>query len=108
MMKKMFAFIVLAFLALPFASLAQSPSSPEKSIENLNVADIADDSIVVLSKEETDIPGYVHEKYAFLCLGEFRLVDYYGSAFDPKDQDVLQFERQMCSRQKNNDYEGSE
>ena len=68
MIKKMAAFIVLAFLAVPFASLAQSPSSPEKSIENLNVTDIADDSIVVLSKEETDVPGYVHEKYAFLCL----------------------------------------
>ena len=32
MMKKMFAFIVVAFLAVPFASLAQSPSSPEKSM----------------------------------------------------------------------------
>ena len=108
MMKKMFVFIVLAFLALPFASLAQSPSSPEKSIENLSVTDVADDSIVVLSNEETDVPGYVHTKYAFNCLGELRLVDYYGSAFDPKDKDVLQFERMMCARQQNNDYEGSE
>jgi hypothetical protein len=73
MMKNMFAFIVLAFLAVPFASFAQSPSSPEKSIENLNVADIPEDSIVVLSKEETGEPGYVHEKYAFYCLGELRL-----------------------------------
>jgi hypothetical protein len=106
MMKKMFAFIVLAFLAVPFASFAQSPSSPEKSIENLSVTDIPEDSIVVLSKEETDIPGYLHEKYAFRCLGELRLVDYYGAAFDPKDKNVLQFERMMCARQQNNDYEG--
>ena len=108
MMKKMVAFIVLAFLAVPFASFAQSPSSPEKSIENLSVTDIPEGSIVVLSKEETDIPGYLHEKYAFRCLGELRLVDYYGAAFDPKDQNVLQFERMMCARQQNNDYEGSE
>jgi hypothetical protein len=105
MMKKMLAFIVLAFLAVPFASFAQNSTSPEKSIENLNVVNIPEDSIVVLSKEETDIPGYVHEKYAFYCLGELRLVDYSGSAFDPKDQDVLEFERIMCSRQKFNDYD---
>jgi len=105
MMKKMFAFSVLAFLAVPFVSFAQSPCSPEKCIENLHVADIPEDSIVVLSIEETGIPGYVHEKYAFHCLGELRLVDYYGSAFDPKDQDVLRFERMMCARQQNNDYE---
>ena len=104
MMKKMFAFIVLAFLAVPFVALAQSPSSPE----SLNVADIPEDSIVVFSKEETGEPGYVHEKYALYCLGELRLVDYYGSAFDPKDQDVLQFERTLCARQKMNDYDTSE
>ena len=107
MMKKMFAFFVVAFLAVPFASFAQSSSSPEKSIGNLNVTDIPEDSIVVLSKEETDIPGYVHEKYAFLCLGKFRLVDYYGAPFEPNDKDVLTFERQMCSRQEMNDYDGS-
>jgi hypothetical protein len=108
MMKKMFAFIVLAFLAVPFVSLAQSPTSPERSIENLNVADIPSNSIVVLSQEETDVAGYFHQKYAFRCLGGLKLVDYYGPAFDPKDRDVLWFERIMCARQQNNDYEGSE
>ena len=107
MMKNMFAFIVLAFLAVPFASFAQSPGSPEMSIENLSVADIAEDSIVVLSQEETGLPGYVHQKYAFYCLGELRLVDYYGSAFDPKDQDVIRFERTLCARQKMNDFDTS-
>jgi hypothetical protein len=97
------AFIVVAFLAVPFASFAQSPWG---SIENLG-AYVPEDSIVVLSTEETDIPGYVHQKYAFNCLGEFRLVDYYGSAFDPKDEEVLLFERTMCTRQKMNDYDTS-
>jgi hypothetical protein len=107
MMKKIVGFIVLAFLALPFASFAQSPSIPEKSIENLTVTDIADNSIVMLSQEETGVPGYVHAKYAFNCFGELRLVDYYGSAFDPKGKDVIQFESAMCSRQQNNDYDTS-
>ena len=100
-MKKIFAFIVLAFLAVPFVASAQSSRSPE----NLNLTNIPEDSIVVFSREETGEPGYVHEKYAFYCLGELRLVDYYGSAFDPKDQDVIQFERTLCARQKMNDYD---
>jgi hypothetical protein len=107
MIRKMAAFIVLAFLTVPFASLAQSPSSPAKSIESLSAMDISEDSIVILSQEETGVPGYVHQKYAYNCGGEFKLVDYYGSAFDPKDQSVLRFERQMCSRQQNNDYDSS-
>src|SRR5262247_3715656 len=101
MTTKIFAFIVLAFLAVPFVAFAQS----RISLESLSAADVADDSIVVLSQDETGIPGYIHQKYAFNCLGELRLVDYYGSGFDPKDQDVLQFERTLCARQYNNDYE---
>ena len=107
MMKKIFPFIVVAFLAMPFASLAQSPSGSVKSIETLSAADIPEDSIVVLSQEETGFPGYIHQKYAFRCLGELRLVDYYGSVFDPNNPDVLQFERVMCARQQMNDYDGS-
>ena len=94
------AFIVLAFLAVPVASFAQSPGS-------LNVTDIADNSIVVLSQEDTGVPGYLHTKYSYNCFGELKLVDYYGSAFDPKNKDVLQFESVMCSRQQNNDSDGS-
>jgi hypothetical protein len=107
MFKKMLAFIVLTLFAVPFASFGQSPNSPQKSIENLSVTDIADNSIVVLSQEDTGVPGYVHTKYAFNCLGELRLVDYYGAAFDPSNKDVLRFESTMCSRQHNNDYDGS-
>lgn len=107
MTKKLVAFIILTILLVPFASFAQSPSSPQKSIENLNVTDIADNSIVVLSQEDTGVPGYVHTKYAFNCFGELKLVDYYGAAFDAKNKDVLQFESAMCSRQQNNDYDTS-
>src|SRR5215475_9774859 len=107
MVKKMVGFFIAAFLALPLASWAQSPSSSEKSIANLSVTDIADNSIVVLSQEDTGVPGYVHTKYAFNCFGVLRLVDYYGSAIDPSNKDVLQFESMMCSRQQNNDYDGS-
>src|SRR5499426_2953695 len=103
MTNKMFAFLVLAFLAVPFVAVAQSTIS----LETLNAVDIPDDSIVVLSQEETGVPGYVHQKYAFNCLGELKLVDYYGSALDPNDKDVLRFERTLCIRQQMNDYDTS-
>jgi hypothetical protein len=102
MMTKMFVFIVVAFLVVPVSSFAQRSSSPEKYIEDPIFADIADDSIIVLSTDETDIPGYSHQEPAFRCLGELRLVDYYGSAFDSEDQDVLQFEPMKCSREQYN------
>lgn len=105
-MRKMFVFIVVAFLVVPVPSFAQSSSSPEMSIGDLIFAeDIADDSIEVLSTEETEISGYTHQEPVFRCLGELRLVGYYGSVFDPKDQDILQFEpMMMCSPQLHNDY----
>ena len=87
--------MVVIFFAVPFASFAQSPNNPQKSIETLSVTDIPDNSIVVLSQEDTGVPGYVHTKYAFNCFGALRLVDYYGSSFDPSNKDVLQFESVM-------------
>ena len=101
MRKNIFAFIVLALLAVSFVALGQSSIS----LETLSAGDIAEDSISVFSEEETGFPGYIHQKYAFRCLGELRLVDYYGAAFEPNNQDVLQFERMMCARQKMNDYD---
>ena len=103
MTKKLVTFIILTFLLVPFASLAQSPAGTRKSIQDLSVADVADDSIVVLSQEETGVPGYVYQKYAFLCFGQFRLVDHYGAPIDPKDPNTLRFERQMCSKQEHAD-----
>jgi hypothetical protein len=97
MIKKMTLFVVLALLAVPFASLAQSPAGPGKSIQDLSATDVADDSITVLSKDDTGVPGYVHQTYAFNCFGELQLIDYYGAPLDPKDPNVLRVERQMCS-----------
>jgi hypothetical protein len=99
MIKKMAMFIVLAILVWPIASSAQSSNSSGKSIEDVNIADIPEGSIVVLSTEDTEIPGYIHERYAYNCFGAFQLVDYYGSTFDPKDPSVLSKERWLCVRQ---------
>lgn len=95
MIKKLALFIVLTLLAAPFASLAQSPG---KSIQNLSAADVADNSIVVLSKEESGVPGYARQQYAINCFGELQVIDYYGAPVDPKDQQTILAERRMCAR----------
>jgi hypothetical protein len=88
------------FLFAPVPSFAQS-AGDVSSIESVNLGDIANDSIVVLSKNEMGVPGYVHVKYAFVhldCPGGVQLVDYYGSAFDPNDPIVRSAERRQCSQ----------
>lgn len=52
--------VFMAILFLPLGAHGQDLSRSE----DINTANIADNSIVILSEEETDIPGYVHEKYA--------------------------------------------
>jgi len=106
MTKKIVTFLVIAVLALPFVSLAQTGAS--RSIESLSAADIADDSIVVLSKTETGVPGYVNQKYAYSCLGELNVVDYYGPAFETNDRKILDFERSLCARNVFGDKDTSE
>ncbi|MGB7950633.1 MAG: hypothetical protein WCH75_23360 [Candidatus Binatia bacterium] len=106
MTKKMVTFLVIAVLALPFASLAQTGAA--KSIESLSSADIADNSIIVLSTAETGVPGYVNQKYAFACFGELNLVDYYGPAFEANDRKILDMERSFCSRNEFGDKDTSD
>ena len=95
MIKKLALFIVLAFLVVPFSSMAQSPG---KSSQNLSAADFAEDSIVVLSKDETGVPGYARQQVAMNCFGELQVIDYYGAPVDPKDRNVILNERRMCAK----------
>ena len=67
--------------------------------DSVSVTDPTYGSIVMLSKEETGIPGYYHQKYVYdhpECLGAVP-VDYYGPAIDPTNVEVLKFERRMCA-----------
>ena len=93
--------LIAIILFAPAPSLAQD-SGKVTSIETLNIADIADDSIVVLSKSESGLPGVVHVKYAYvnsICSGGLQLVDYYGGEFDPNDRGLRRLEGQRCARE---------
>jgi hypothetical protein len=89
---------VISFL-LPVTSFAQNTRGAANSVDNLGIADIPNDSIVVLSQADTDIPGYVHETYVYVnqnCVGGFQLVDHYGSPIDPKDPHLRSSELAQC------------
>jgi hypothetical protein len=88
--------VFMAILFLPLGAHGQDLSRSE----DINTANIADNSIVILSEEETDIPGYVHEKYAFVsvaCPTGVQLVDYYGPPIDRNDPSLLVREGAMCT-----------
>lgn len=100
MVKKLSMLLGLAFLFAPVTSFAQSVGDVS-SIESVSLGDMPNDSIVVLSKNELGVPGYVHVKYAFIhidCPGGLQLIDYYGSAFEPNDPMVRRAERRQCTQ----------
>jgi hypothetical protein len=101
MIRKMAAFgAVMAVLSLPTVAFTQDLSRPVKSIEDLSIADIANNTIVLISQEETDMPGYVHVKYAVVdssCSGRAAIVDYYGATIDPKDPNLRSSEQKICT-----------
>ena len=57
-------------------------------------------TIVVISKEETGVPEYFHQKYVFShpdCEGSVP-VDFYGPEINPNDTQVLAAEQRMCAQ----------
>jgi hypothetical protein len=100
MIAKIAVFIVFtAIFYLSGVAYAQDFGRPMTSADALNTADTSNDTIVVISKEETGIPGYVHEKYAFVdqhC-GGAQIVDYYGAPIDPNDPSMHALENRVCT-----------
>lgn len=94
----LFAFVMAVF-SLPGVTFAQTRGG---SVEDINIADIPADSIVVISRDnDTDVPGYVHEKYVFVspdCIGGAQIVDHSGTPIDPKDPNLLRSEAISCAR----------
>jgi hypothetical protein len=91
--------VLMAILYLPVGAYGQD-LSPVQSVEGINIAHIPNDTIMVISQDETDTPGYVHQKYAYInqaCPGGFQIVDYYGAPVDPNDASLQTRERSMCS-----------
>jgi hypothetical protein len=90
----------LGFAIVMIISLLSSSSygqTAPRSFEDINPAAVANGTIVIISEEKTDVPGYVHTKYAFvdqLCGAQ--LVDHYGPPIDPNDKQLKQVEKRGC------------
>lgn len=100
MVAKARVLIVLLSLCVPVISLAQSSGSGADAAKSLYLQDVADGSIVMLSKEDSGMSGYINAQYAFVhsdCPGGAQVVYYTGPAFDIKDPVVLKNERRKCS-----------
>src|SRR5215813_1076957 len=84
--------VLMAILSLPLAAFAQDLSRSE----DVNTANVAHNSFVILSEEETGVPGYVHQRYAFVspaCPTGFHIIDHYGAPIDPNDASLQIRER---------------
>ena len=91
-----FISVLMAILSLPLAVYGQDSSRSE----DINTANVANNSFVILSEEETDIPGYFHQRYAFVsqaCPAGFHIIDYYGAPIDRNDASLQIRERSLCS-----------
>jgi hypothetical protein len=89
-MKKTLGFIGGALALICMSAASYADSVPESHFG----------SIVMLSNEESEIPGYFHQKYVYNhpdCLGSVA-VDYYGPAIDITDVNVLAKEQKMCGQ----------
>jgi hypothetical protein len=91
-----FISVLMAILFLPLAAQGQDLSRSE----DINTANVANNTFMVISEEETGVPGYVHERYAFVsqaCPAGFQIIDYYGAPIDRNDASLQIRERSMCS-----------
>jgi|GEM_PF-839845 len=100
MVTKVRILVVLISLCVPLVSLAQSSGSAARSLQSSSLRDVADGSIVMLSKEESGVSGYINAQYAYVhsdCSGGAQVVHYTGPAFDIYDRTVLHHEHRKCS-----------
>jgi hypothetical protein len=87
--------VLMAILSLPLAAYGQDLSRSE----DINTTNVANNTFVLISEEDTGVPGYVH-KYAFVshaCPAGFQIIDYYGAPIDRNDAGLQIRERNMCS-----------
>jgi hypothetical protein len=88
--------VLMAILSAPLAAYGQDLSRSE----DINTTNVANNTFVLISEEDTGVPGYVHQRYAFVsaaCPGGFQIIDYYGAPIDRNDASLQIRERSMCS-----------
>jgi len=98
MYAKSLGFVIVLVISLMASNAYAQSRTPSGTLENIQASDHSNGSIVVISKEETDVPGYVRMQYAFVdqSCGAI-LVDHYGPPINPNDKELKQVEQRMCT-----------
>ena len=109
MYAKSLIFVALLAIGLLLPTVSQAQSARDMSSQaSIDTANVPNGSIIVLSNEETSIPGYFHTRYAFVdenCGGP-EIVDRYGPPLDPKDRILIQTEHRVCNDNSMNTRDG--
>jgi hypothetical protein len=99
--------IIILAISLIVANAAAENQNVNKKFDDVQATDHSNGSIVIISREESDVPGYVHMKYAFIdqSCGAI-LVDRFGPAINPSDRELKQIEQRMCTEIATNSRDG--
>jgi|ERR1043166_1862650 hypothetical protein len=95
--KSLMFVIVLMLSLLPAVAGAESWTTTNSG-ERIDASNIPGGTAVVISEDETSVPGYVHMKYAYMeqnCGPQ--LVDYYGPRIDPNDRSLRLADQRACT-----------
>ena len=88
-------------------SCGESLEGSTESVADIDTSTHPNRSIVILNKEQTDVPGYVHTQYAFIDqLCGAQLVDHYGPPVDPNDKELRLVEQRACMEIAMNTHDG--
>lgn len=80
---------LMVTFCLPVTAYSQAP---------IDTTGAANGTILLVARNETGIPGYVHEKYALVdhYCSSVEVVDYYGPPTDSKDANLIAREQTVC------------
>jgi hypothetical protein len=100
--KKGMATAVMATFGMLIA--AQSALAQNRMVPAVAFGD-EEKMIQVLATEESEIPGYVHQKYIVRCgaINGDNLVDHYGPAISVDDPELIQKELRFCRDDRDGD-----
>ena len=107
MFVKSFVLAAISAAAILVSNFHAEGRTLTESFKEVDVSKFSNGSIVIINKEETATPDYVHTQYAFIdqkCGAV--IVDHYGSPVDPNDSELKQTEQRMCTESAMNDSDG--
>src|ERR1700739_603327 len=100
MYAKSLIFVTALLIGLFLPTLSQAQSTGDMTSQaSIDTANVPSGSIVVLSNEETSVPGYFHTRYAYVeenCGGP-EIGERDRPPLEPNDKTLLEPEHRVCN-----------